>query len=587
MKLKRGIIIAIILIAIIIAFVLYKKEILQFGEDNEKSNYIPGQASIGYIGCSNTRETVEGYHRVGGGDMWDYDKRYDSGAVKDWALDAEPEKRYWNVFDELLEENPKTKFIWWELCIRDDERETNYEQAQIILNEIRQRIPDAVIYVSALADYTEGVCEITGTFGIEKAKELVRELENNNADVFPGPVLGPMAPIDTAKDGCHLSSPDGKRKLGNQMKKFFDNEMKTDDNELSFEEKVWQQRIDAAVAPVNCPAATRRTYPQGYYAEKLIDTHFHIANIPDSTPREFEKGYQEESEHPRLGKDISIADIVCTLEHEGTAKALGFFPLYREIQEQMAQVVYETMQKYPDKFIPFIMPPDNDGSPDGFPTVEAQTLQEMLNIYPGLFEGYGEIGLYARGDNGGPTGAPELPPDSQRLADIYPIIRENNLVIYFHLGEGQKESFETALTANPDINFIWHGDQLIPYENGIQNLEHIDDILSNHPNAYYGIDELYGDIWLLRPEVSKEEFLAHFENQEELLEKDLATWKNFIDSHPNQVLWGTDRGWSSKWSIDKDVGITLSDYTRAFIGRLSPDVQEKFAYKNAERLFGE
>ena len=70
-----------------------------------------------------------------------------------------------------------------------------------------------------------------------------------------------------------------------------------------------------------------------------------------------------------------------------------------------------------------------------------------------------------------------------------------------------------------------------------------------------------------------------------MLGKDLATWKDFIERHPDQVLWGTDRGVGSTWSLDPEVALTLNNYTRAFIGRLDPSVQEKFAYKNAERLF--
>ena len=239
------------------------------------------------------------------------------------------------------------------------------------------------------------------------------------------------------------------------------------------------------------------------------------------------------------------------------------------------------MEKYPGRFIPFIMPPDDDGSVDGFPTVDAQELNEMLSVYPGLFAGYGEIGLYQR-----PNGAPALPPDSQRLLEIYPIIREHNLIVYFHLGEGQKKAFEKVLDANPDITFIWHGDQLVKYENGRQNLKDVEDILSRHPNVYYGIDELYGDEYLIRPGVKKEEFLEHFDNYEILLKKDLDTWKGFIGRHPDQVLWDTDRGVGATWSLDTDVAITLNNYTRAFIGRLDPSVQEKYAYKNAEKLFG-
>jgi len=86
--------------------------------------------------------------------------------------------------------------------------------------------------------------------------------------------------------------------------------------------------------------------------------------------------------------------------------------------------------------------------------------------------------------------------------------------------------------------------------------------------------------------VTKEEFLAHFKNKEELLGKDIDTWKEFIEKHPDQVLWGTDRGATVLWSMDLEVSVTLSDYGRAFIGRLDPRVQERFAYKNAEKLIG-
>lgn len=342
---------------------------------------------------------------------------------------------------------------------------------------------------------------------------------------------------------------------------------------------IWEKRIEAALAPVECIDVIKPNFGQTYQGT-LIDTHYHIANIPDDPISEV----YSNTEKPLLGVNIKIGNIICSLEKENTTKVFAFFPVYKEISEPMVKLVENTLSKYPDKFIPFIMPPDRDDSPEGFPTVDSITLNEMLNIKPGLFKGYGEIGLYERGDHGGPKGAPELPPDSQRLKEIYPLIRENKLIVYVHLGEGQKESFMRTLKDNPDINFIWHGDQLIKYEKGAQNLEALDEILYNNPNAYYGIDELYGDVWLLRPEISKEEFFTHFNNYEKILEKDLVTWKEFIENHPDQVLWGTDRGWSAPWSSDEDVGIVLATYSRAFIAKLNPDVQEKFAHKNAEKL---
>lgn len=279
-----------------------------------------------------------------------------------------------------------------------------------------------------------------------------------------------------------------------------------------------------------------------------------------------------------------MSDIQCLFEQEGILGSFAFYPVFLDIQEAHLEFARRATEQYPGLLAPFIMPPESDDQPSGFPTVDAERLSEMLSVNPGLFRGYGEIGLYARGDHGGPKGALALPPDSKRLSEIYPVVRQHHLLVYFHLGEGQQEAFERVLTENPDINFIFHGDQLIVYEDGGQNLEALDEILGRHPNAFYGVDELYGDTWLLRPEVSKEEFLAHFTDYGSLLEKDVATWKIFIERHPNQVLWGTDRGAIAEWSIDSDVGIVLSNYARAFIARLNPAVQEKFAYQNAERL---
>lgn len=341
----------------------------------------------------------------------------------------------------------------------------------------------------------------------------------------------------------------------------------------------WEHKVQAALAKKDCLPAPPKHYGPLRYQGPLIDAHYHIPNFDSPPPWQMDNG------RPYMGDNITIGDIACTIKQEHTKKVFAFFPVFPEGHTQgYLDLAKGALEQYPDLFVPFIMPPDRDNDLDGYPTVNATVLTEMLNVYPGLFQAYGEIGLYARGDHGGPKGAPALPPDSQRLLEIYPVVRQHNLAaVYFHLGEGQKESFERVLAANPDINFIWHGDQLIPYDNGKQNLAQVEEIISQHPNVYYGVDELYGDTWLIRPEVTKEEFLAHLENYETLLEQDIITWKGIIERHPDQFIWGTDRSPQVLWSHDPEVGQALTGYARAFIARLSPAVQEKFAYKNAER----
>ncbi len=353
--------------------------------------------------------------------------------------------------------------------------------------------------------------------------------------------------------------------------------------DFSTEVKIDPQ-VSAAFEEVSCPAVPEREFDESVYQGPMIDTHIHISHIPEGS---FDRLFADENSSPLMGVNVKMTDYICMMNYEGTSKVFAFFPVWEPIVDESIQLVEQVMKKYPDRFVPFIMPPDHDDRPDGFPTVEAKALEEMLAVSPGLFKGFGEIGLYARGDHGGPKGAPELPPDSERLREIYPVVREENLIVYFHLGEGQKEAFEKILDENPEINFIWHGDQLIKGSGDGQDLSMVEEILSNHSNVYYGVDELYGDTFLIRPEVSKEEFLAHFENSEKLLRQDWDTWKAFIEKHQDQVLWVTDRGWSLPWSLDPEVALILNDYTRAFIGGLSPEVQEKFAYGNAERLAGE
>ncbi|HLD39985.1 MAG TPA: amidohydrolase family protein [Candidatus Nanoarchaeia archaeon] len=354
---------------------------------------------------------------------------------------------------------------------------------------------------------------------------------------------------------------------------------------LTPEEQFWRNRIERALAPSSCPDLPKPEYPATYYQGPLTDTHLHIPSIPDWSPEEDEQ-MQDQTPEGRfggpqalLGWNVKMSEIACTLKHEGTHDNFAFFPAYEgEISKHQLEIWNRTMQEYPKQFTPFIMSSGNDGEPNGFPTVDAKTLKEMLASYPNLFQGYGEIGLYAR-ENGG---SPELPPDSPRLQEIYPLVKKNKLVVYFHLGDGHKDNFEKVLKQYPDINFIWHGDQL--------SVEEVKDILSKHPNAFYGVDEFFGgerEIFELYVGKSKEKYLDAANTKfDKIIQQALSHWKSLIEQHPDQVMWGTDRG-DAVWNYDQEVGEMQVKIARAFIGKLKPEVQEKFAYKNAEKIAGD
>src|SRR3990167_2799894 len=343
------------------------------------------------------------------------------------------------------------------------------------------------------------------------------------------------------------------------------------------------ERIVNAFKDVDCPQKAKPAIDKSYYQGPLIDSHFHPPSIPDPSLGDTE--YLQERTFTSLGVNITMSEVACMFRNDGTTprNILSFFPVWPNIYKLQLQVVRQAVEKFPGMFIPFINPPDSDNSVNGSQTVDAEELDKMLSVYPNLFAGYGEIGLY-----GHKGGARPLPPDSPRLQEIYKTLRKHNIKrVFLHLGEGMKDSFERALKANRDISFIFHGDQLITQrQDGTQDISQVEAIVKNNPNVVYGIDELCGDVFLQNEKGKKQKVLKHFSDYEPLLEKDKATWKAFIERYPNQVMWDTDRG-TYLWAMDLDVGRALVSYARAFIATLDQSVQEKYAYKNAERILAD
>ncbi|MEK6948109.1 MAG: amidohydrolase family protein [Nanoarchaeota archaeon] len=342
-------------------------------------------------------------------------------------------------------------------------------------------------------------------------------------------------------------------------------------------ERHWKRVFAKAFETVDCPASRDpSSLPDGYYKGPMIDTHIHSQNLPDGVPGFPDDYYTGDN----LGIKRSMEEWVCMINVEGTKQVWGFFPVAEPIVQESVEVVKITLEKYPNIFVPFINPPGKVKA-----TVDAEELEMMLNVEPGLFRGYGEIGLYEN------TNSPPLSPNSTILMEIYPVIEKYKLIVYFHLDHGQKESFQDVARANPNITFVFHGGNLFNISETQAGISHdekvlvfIEELLYNNPNIYYTVNELYGGDWLLEPGRSKEKFLENFADYETLLEIDLPMWKGFIERHPDQVLFGTDRGGPAIWDKDPNVALTLNNYTRVFIDSLDPSVQEKFAYKNAERI---
>ncbi len=351
---------------------------------------------------------------------------------------------------------------------------------------------------------------------------------------------------------------------------------------LTYYERAWQHRVEASFSPQECPAPPDVEYPADYYQGNLIDTHLHMPQLPD-TPLGFEEGERELEgfagsrysdrddfaepddgsfpfldQLPIAGKNITLDAIACTLRSEGTERAFSYFSVFSSQPDNVLEIARLATERHPGLFAPFLNPP---GEIHGVTTVDGTRLREMLSAHPDVFKGYGEVRLTT--------------PDAALLMTVYPVAEEHGLMVYMHPEDGQTDNLALALAAHPNVTFIVHGDQ---------TQDDIGSLMDAFPNIYYTVDALYGDQYLLHPREDAASFLSKTNNYAPLLEIDLGDWKEVIEAHADRFMWGTDRGGIVIWAWDLEVGLRLTDYARAFIGQLDPDVQELFAYRNAERL---
>ena len=304
-----------------------------------------------------------------------------------------------------------------------------------------------------------------------------------------------------------------------------------------------------------------------YYTGPLIDNHLHMPFTFEVSSAIYQ---QADWDAPILEKEVAAGSIICDFDKEKISSAFGFYAVPNLLKGQAVGPITQIEQRYPGRIIPFLMPAHVSGL-----DLKPDEAEEVLNSNKGLFRGYGEIALY-RGSYKG------ISPDDPSLLEIYKIADKHNLIVMMHPDGGQKQAFEKILKENPSVKFLFHGENMWPW---------VTEIIGVYPNAYYSVDtglfgvhnghttaNIYGS--------EKEEFVSDFTgNFDRILKANAEVWGPRIEKHPDNYLWGTDRAYD--WHFDADVGALLEEISRSFIGQLRPDVQEKFAYKNAQRLLQE
>lgn len=308
-----------------------------------------------------------------------------------------------------------------------------------------------------------------------------------------------------------------------------------------------------------CPVTSyKRVFNnEPYYLGPLFDDHFHMPQmfkIPDHP------------QAPVLNQDISGRDVACLFDKDKIKGAIAFYGIPVHLKDQSLKAAREIEGQYPGVLAHFI----ELVSFPGYPVVPDQ-VDQILSSNKDLFKGYGELSLYLPHYNG-------VMPNDPKMKELYKIAEKNHLVVMMHPLENQQKAVEEVLGEFPNVKFLFHAFERLSWVNTF-----FDSDLDKYPSAYYSVDiDLFGDSIFTSSE--KQQFITQFKQSwQDTLSKKVNFWKAKIEKHPDRFLWGTDRG-AYLWHYDPEIASLFEEYSRAFIGQLDLAVQEKYAYKNAERL---
>ncbi len=318
------------------------------------------------------------------------------------------------------------------------------------------------------------------------------------------------------------------------------------------------QETNVPEIKVQEPKCSREFSPQfnagTYYSGPLFDAHFHM---PPTNDEEQENGWR----YPIWGKEITLAQILCSFDKEKVRGAITFNFWDYENLEQSIQDTAEMKKQLPAGIHLFLIPSE----------LGAEELDEIVTSHQSVYDGFGEISHYD------PERSGQTPDDPVSL-EMYKVAAKHELIVMFHPGKNQRSKVENALQKNPDVKFLLHGPEAEDY---------ITDLMEKYPNVYYSIDTMLIRLPHSPPLMymvsGKEEFKLTFtQNFDGLLNDAVNNWKKRVEQHPDRFMWGTDR--AADWHHHEEISILVEEFARSFTGRLSPEVQEKFAHQNAERL---
>jgi hypothetical protein len=173
---------------------------------------------LGYVGCSNSTLSVQGFDALGGSGWWlapnsNGAPAYDGGVIGRWA--AVPTSTDWEEFHAAEADTPATA-IWLQVCLLATQSASSGETSlPIVLDGLPAGVP---VYLSAVNGYTDHVCAKVGHSGAARAQQVV-DWGVSHGLARRGPLMPALSKAETT-DGCHPNST-GQDKVGQALLAFF------------------------------------------------------------------------------------------------------------------------------------------------------------------------------------------------------------------------------------------------------------------------------------------------------------------------------------------------------------------------------
>lgn len=339
-------------------------------------------------------------------------------------------------------------------------------------------------------------------------------------------------------------------------------------------------RLTAQALPLtskkSCPPVqkTREFNYQPYYTGPLIDGHIHMPVSSSIVSAVAKRLGSSEFKLSTFGKDMSVHDFHCLTESEGIKQVFGLFLTTKFSLSGEVKTAKKFQKEYPGKVMASFMP-----APFNALRVSPKDLRKTLDKNPGLFKGLGELKIFDGTDFNNP-----------HYTELYQIAKDYNLIVMAHPQAHDKDDIKKILKQYPEVTFYFHGGETKGPGRSMDGDRFIADILAKgYRNVYYSVNPA-AIIGGFKPEhkytdPTASEASAYLrENFDERLNESLDRWQTLVESYPNRFLFETDR--QDPWNYDAELGALIEEISRAFIGRLSGEVQEKFAYQNAQKIFG-